>query len=386
MKKAFISVKAILITAIILWCGVLPVSGQTARAAEKEIILNYEDIPARVGAYNNTVRIGKLSLSEAQSALSQVRDANRDRRQQRESINEAIGETQDMIESGNLDDTALKEAQSLLSTLKQMADNLGSLSTSQLERTIEAVTLQNTQTINQLVNGARQLFIRVRQLQQNITLQQDKLKQAQLAAEINESLLAHGLRTPVALNEAQLQVSYAKTELTAQEHQLQVLLAQLRDYTGYKQGETLTLGEAPELDADFLADIDLEQDIEAALNANFALKLLHIDRVNADRTNAKRKIAIQIEQQEVTLRQAIKQKYDVLLETQAKLDLAATELSQARQQMKTAETTFKLGKISQNALDNKKTALTAKQIAWQNAVWTLVAEIEDYQAKINGLS
>jgi outer membrane protein TolC len=230
------------------------------------------------------------------------------------------------------------------------------------------------------------LFIRIRQSQLNLAQQQDKLKQAKQAADTASALLAHGLRAPITLSEAQLQVKYAQTELTAQERQLQVMLAQLRNYTGYKQEDIINLGDAPELDSDFLAAIDLEQDTEAAVSANFALKLLNIDRINADRTSAKRKIAIQIEQQEATIRQTVREKYDVLQEAQAKLDLAAAELAQAAQQLKTAEVNFKLGRISQKALDSKKTALAAKQTAWQNAALTLVSEIGDYQAKISGLS
>ena len=384
MKKAFF------IIAIILFCGAaLMGPGRETRAAwaaDKEIVLDYEDIEARVAAYNNTVRIGKISLSEAQNALSQARAANRDRREQRESLGEAISETKDMIESGALDDTALKEAQSLLSTLEQMSDSLRSQTTSQLERTIEAVTLQNAQTVGQLVNGARQLYIRACQLRSNIALQQDKLEQAELAVAKAETRLAHGLGTAAALSEAQLQVSSARTELAALKRQLQTMLAQLRDYAGYKEGETITLGEAPQLDADYLAKIDLESDIAAAVSANYALKLLNIDRINADRTSAKRKITIQIEQQEAATRQNIKEKYDLLLETQAKLDLSAAELKQAQNQLKTAETQFKLGRISQNTLDSKQAACEAKQTAWQNAALTLAAEIVDYQAKVGGLN
>jgi hypothetical protein len=39
------------------------------KVADKEVVLNLEDIEARVAGYNNTVRIGKLSLTEAQNAL-----------------------------------------------------------------------------------------------------------------------------------------------------------------------------------------------------------------------------------------------------------------------------------------------------------------------------
>jgi outer membrane protein TolC len=285
-----------------------------------------------------------------------------------------------------LDDTALKEAQSLLSSLEQIASSLGSQSTSQLERTIEAVTLQNAQSLEQLVNGAQQLFIRIKQMQLNIVLQQNKLKEAKLAVSKAETKLTHGLGTSASHAEAKLQESTAETELTVLKNQLQTMLTQLRDYTGYKNGEILTLGEVPEPAAEILAEIDIEADTEAAVAANYALKMLKIERVNASSATAKKKVDIQIEQQEAALRQNIQQKYAQLLETQAKLDLATAELRQAEQQLKTAETNFKLGKIPQNMLDSKKAALAAKQTAQQNAVLTMIAELEDYQSKINGLN
>ena len=382
MKKVVI----IIITLLLCGCSIFITANQTARAADQEITLNYEDIAARVAGYNSTVRIGKISLSEAQSALSQAQSANRDRREQRASLNEAISETTDMIENGALDDTALKEAQTLLSTLEQMSDSLRNQNTSQLERTIEAVTLQNAQSLDQLINGARQLFIRAWQLQLNINLQLSKVEQAKLEVGKAEIRLAHGLGTSAALSEAQLQVFSASTELAALERQLQVMLDQLRDYFGYKPETTVKLGEAPELDDDYLAEIDIEQDAAAAVSANFALKLLNIDRINANSSSAKRKITIQIEQQEAAVKQAVEQKYQVLLETQTKLDLAAAELAQAAQQLAAAQTHFDLGRIAKNTLDKQQATWEAKQTSWQNAVLALIAELEDYLAKVGGLS
>jgi outer membrane protein TolC len=383
--------RIIAVIGMMICCGALLLAADRPawaddKAVAKEVTLNFADIAARVAGYNNNVRICKLSLSEAQSALSQAQSANRDRRDQRSNINEAIGETKDMINSGTLGETDLKEAQSMLSSLEQLASSLKSQNTSQLERTIEAVTLQNAQSLGQLVNGTQQLFIRIRQLQNNIALKQSKLEQAQLAASKAKTKLAHGLGTQVALNEAQLQVSYARSELSAMEHQLQAMLAQLSVYAGYKQGEILLLGEEPALDLELLAAIDPKSGAEKAAGNNFALKLLKIDRVNANSTSAKKKIDIQIEQQEATVRQNITQKYDLLLETQAKLDLATAELRQAKQQLKTAETNFKLGKIAQSALDKQQANVADKQTAWQNAALTLVMEMGDYQAKLDGLN
>jgi len=381
MKKVFC------IITMVFCCGlILLAHGQAAWAADEVVMLNFEDIAARVADYNNTVRLGKLTLSEAQSALRLALAANRERREQRSEVKESINETKEMIASGTLDETQLREAQSLLSTMEQVASSLSTRNTSQLERTIEAVTLQNTQSLNQLVNGAHQLFIRAQQLRLNIVLQQSKLEQAEQAVSKAETRLAHGLGTPAALSEAKLQLSSARLELAVMENQARTMLAQLRDYTGYKQSDILSLGDMPEVKEGFLAAIDAESDAEIAVSANFALKLLNIDRLNATATSAKRKIAIQIEQQEAAVRQTVKQKYESLLETQAKLDLAAAELQQAEQQLKAAETNFKLGKIAQNALDKQKAAVEAKYTAWQNAVLTLAAEIGDYQAKIGGLN
>jgi len=86
------------------------------------------------------------------------------------------------------------------------------------------------------------------------------------------------------------------------------------------------------------------------------------------------------------VRQAVKLKYDVLLEAQAKLDFAAAELLQTEQQLIAAETNFKLGRIAQSTLNRQKAALEARQAAWQNAALTLELEIVDYRAIINGLS
>jgi len=375
-----------IIAIIMCCCAILLTQGQAARAADGSVTLEFTDIAARVAAHNNTVRIGKLSLSEAQNALRLAQTANRERREQRAPINEAIGETKEMINSGTLDETQLREAQSLLSTLEQVASSLSNRNTSQLERTVEAVALQNAQSLGQLVNGAQQLFIRAQQSQLNLALQQSKLEQAEQAVSKAEIRLSHGLGTPAALSEAQLQLHSTRLELAVMENQLRIMLAQLRDYTGYKQGETLSLGDMPELDGDFLATIDVESDAAAAVSANYALKLLNIDRINATATSAKNKITIQMEQQEATVRQNIKQKYDVLLEAQAKLELTVAELRQSEQQLKTAETNFKLGKIAQNALDKQKATLAAKQTAWRNAALTLVLEIGDYRAKVGGLN
>ena len=375
---------SIIIALILCLSSLLP--GRAAWAADKEIALDYEDIAARVERYNSTVRIGKLSLSEANNALDAAKQANRDRREQRESVDAAIGETQEMIASGTLDETQLKEAQSLLSTLGQLSDSLRSQNTSQLERTIEAVTLQNSQSLAQLVNGAQQQFIRAWQLRLNMDQQQNKLAQAEAVVKKAQIKLIHGLGTAVALAEAKLQVSSVKTELTAMEHQWQSMLTQLGNYTGYKQGEIVSLGEAPQLEEEVLAELDPLEDADEAVAANFALKLLRIDRINANSTSAKRKIDIQIEQQEATVRQNIKQKYDVLLEAQAKLELAEAELAQAARQLNTAQTNFKLGKISQSALDKVKDACAAKEASMQNAALTLILELGDYQAKVGGLN
>ena len=382
MKKSLFLITAILCYICLL---LLPEQGVWA-ADDKNVSLDYEDIAARVDRYNSTIRIGKLSLSEAKNALDVAKQANKDRRGQRDSVDSSIGETQDLINGGNLDETQLKEAQSLLSTLNQLSDSLRSQNTSQLERTIEAVTLQNAQSLAQLVNGAQQQFIRAWQLRLYIEQQQSKLAQAEAEVKKAQVKLNHGLGTAVALTEAKLQVSSAKTELTVMEHQWQSMLAQLENYTGYKLGEIIALGEVPELDKDVLTALHPLEDADKAIATNFALKLLRIDRINANSTSAKRKIDIQIEQQEATVRQNIKQKYDVLLETQTKLELAEAELQQNEHLLKIAENSFKLGKISQNALDKQITAYTTKKIAQQNAALTVVLELSDYLSKVNGLN
>ena len=378
--------KNIILCAIILCCGLLLAPGQAARAEDKEVSLEYEDIAARVERYNSTVRIGKISLSEAQSALSQAQDANRERRKQRESVEAAIDETKELISGGTLDETQLKEAQSLLSTLGQLSDSLRSQNTGQLERTIEAVTLQNAQSLAQLINGAEQQFIRAHQLQLSIEQQRSKLATAETELNKARVKLDHGLGTAKALAEAKLQVSSAKVELTALEHQWQSMLTQLGNYTGYRQGEIIALGEAPEVDEEVLAELDPLTDAEAAVGASYALKLLKIERINVNGSSAKRKIDIQIEQQEATVRQNIMLKFDILLEACAKLELAEAELDLSAQQLKTAEAYFELGKVSQSALDKQKAAYAAKEAALQNAALTLLLELTDYQAKVGGLN
>ncbi|MCL1975835.1 MAG: TolC family protein [Firmicutes bacterium] len=378
--------KHIIIIALILCLSSLLLPGRVAWATDKEITLDYQDIAARVEKYNSTMRISKLSLSEAQSALSTAKQSNREQRKQRDSVEAAIGETKELIVGGTLDETQLKEAQSLLSTLGQLSDSLRSQNTSQLERTIEAISLQNAQSLAQLINGAQQQFIRAWQLQLNIDQQQNKLKQAEAAVNIAKTKLDHGLGTTWALAEAKLQVSIAQTELTAMKNQWQNILTQLENYTGYPQGEIIALGEAPQLDEELLSKLQLLKNIESAVAANFSLKLLSIDRINASSTSAKKKIDIQIEQQQTTVRQNIKQKYDALKEAQAKLELAEAELQQNEQLLKIAENSFKLGKISQNALDMQKAAYTAKKIAQQNAALTVVLELSDYLSKVNGLN
>lgn len=265
-----------------------------------------------------------------------------------------------------------------------MSSSGGSISDTELR----TYNLQFRQAEAQIVKSVQSLFPSYYQLINN--LEQLKANRDLLQATHNAKMvqLSLGMCTQADVTEAENNVASLDYNITALQSQIITMKQEICKLIGKPYNTDIVLGEMPEVDFAYIRNMNLEKDIDTAIQNNYSVKMLQYKRndiSNGASYETKDTADNNLEVQRETVRSSVSQQYQTVLSNQNTLELEQKKLEQMKTTMQTAETKYNMGLMSNLEYESQKVNYTSQEIAVKNAELTLSDSIQAYQWYLKGL-
>ncbi len=246
---------------------------------------------------------------------------------------------------------------------------------------LRTYNLQFRQAEAQIVKSVQNLFPNYYQLINN--LEQLKANRKLLQTSYNAQMVQFslGMCTQTELNESE-------TNIAALESQILTMKQEICKLIGKPYNTDITLGEMPEADLAYIRNIDLNRDIDTAIENNYSVKVLQYKRddISSGASYETKDTADNnLEAQRETVRSTVSQQYQTILSNQNTWKLEQKKLEQMEITMQTAETKYNMGLMSNLEYENQKVNYISQEITVKNAELTLSDSIQTYQWYLQGL-
>ena len=236
-----------------------------------------------------------------------------------------------------------------------------------------------------LIVQTQALFASYHQVKASLAVLEKNVELAKIGVGTVERQLGLGMATQADLLNAQKSCRSLESTYTQTQASLETVRQQLCMMTGWKYNDQPEIREVPAADMTRISQMNLENDIPAALEQNYSLKankrsFKNMSSGSADWKNMERTIA----NQEETIRSGMKNLYNDVLLKQIALQLAQTALDTEAKAMSTANTKFQLNMISKTELLQKEASYAGKQADLEVANINLQQAINTYDWALKG--
>lgn len=345
-------------------------------AALRDDKLEYGEISKLVHEYNNTV---------LQNAIA-YRD---EKDKKRDDVAQDYYDTADNIYSNiqypDTDDAdyGSRMAAALNSQLKaeQMMER-GDESTEDSE----TIKMGYDQTENNLVKQAQELMIQYWSQYYSLDSLRQRKIQAERSYQSEQNRLSAGMSTQAKVLSAKEAVSSAEASILSGESNLEKTKESLCLMLGWSYGADVEIGELPEPDLEQIGTIDVESDIQVALEKNYSLRLTERRLSNA-RTD---KVRDTLEQTRKNQREAVsvnvKDSYTGLLLARSNYEQACQAFEMERISMDSAKRKLAAGTITANAYYGQEDAYLTAEVGVKTKKLELLNAFVDYEWAVNGLA
>ena len=272
---------------------------------------------------------------------------------------------------------ALRNEQQAKSLMEQGDENTDDQAT---------MRIQYDQAEAKLAKQAQGLMITYWTQYYNLDGQKARIEQAKLSYQSEQNRLAAGMSTQSKVLSAKESVSNAEAALVTAESNLASTKESLCLMLGWGYGADVKIAELAEPDQSKLAAIDVNADIQAALENSYAYRLTKKQLTNARTDSVKEKLTETEKNQRETISNSVKSAYDSLLLAQSNYEQAQSALALEEVSMKSADAKLAAGTITKNTYENQKASYTTAQVTAQTQKLSLLQAMVDYDWAVNGLA
>lgn len=272
---------------------------------------------------------------------------------------------------------ALRNEQQAKSLIEQGDENTDDQAT---------MRIQYDQAEAKLAKQAQGLMITYWTQYYNLDGQKARVEQAKLSYQSEQNRLAAGMSTQSKVLSAKESVSNAEAALVTAESNLASTKESLCLMLGWGYGADVEIAELAEPDQSKIAAIDVNADIQAALENSYAYCLTKKQLTNARTDSVKEKLSETEKNQRETISNSVKSAYDSLLLAQSGYEQAQSALTLQEVSMKSADAKLAAGTITKNTYESQKASYTTAQVTAQTQKLSLLQAMNDYDWAVNGLA
>lgn len=272
---------------------------------------------------------------------------------------------------------ALRNEQQAKSLMEQGDENTDDQAT---------MRLQYDQSEAKLAKQAQGLMLTYWTQYYNLDGQKVRIEQAKLSYQSEQNRLAAGMSTQSKVLSAKESVSNAEAALVTAESNLASTKESLCLMLGWGYGADVEIAELAEPDQSKIAAIDVNADIQTALENSYAYRLTKKQLTNARTDSVKEKLSETEKNQRETISNSVKSAYDSLLLAQSSYEQAQSALALQEVSMKSADAKLAAGTITKNTYENQKASYTTAQVTAQTQKLSLLQAMNDYDWAVNGLA
>ena len=272
---------------------------------------------------------------------------------------------------------ALRNEQQAKSLMEQGDENTDDQAT---------MRIQYDQAEAKLAKQAQGLMITYWTQYYNLDGQKARIEQAKLSYQSAQNRLAAGMSTQSRVLSAKESVSNAEAALVTAESNLASTKESLCLMLGWGYGADVEIAELAEPDQSKIAAIDVNADIQTALENSYAYRLTKKQLTNARTDSVKEKLTETEKNQRETISNSVKSAYDSLLLAQSNYEQAQSALALEEVSMKSADAKLAAGTITKNTYENQKASYTTAQVTAQTQKLSLLQAMVDYDWAVNGLA
>lgn len=272
---------------------------------------------------------------------------------------------------------ALRNEQQAKSLMEQGDENTDDQAT---------MRIQYDQAEAKLAKQAQGLMITYWTQYYNLDGQKARVEQAKLSYQSEQNRLAAGMSTQSKVLSAKESVSNAEAALVTAESNLASTKESLCLMLGWGYGADVEIAELAESDQSKIAAIDVNADIQAALENSYAYRLTKKQLTNARTDSVKEKLSETEKNQRETISNSVKSAYDSLLLAQSSYEQAQSALALQEVSMKSADAKLAAGTITKNTYESQKASYTTAQVTAQTQKLSLLQAMNDYDWAVNGLA
>ena len=246
--------------------------------------------------------------------------------------------------------------------------------------------IQYDQAEARLAKQAQGLMITYWTQYYNLDSQKARIEQAKNSYQSEQNRLAAGMSTQSKVLSAKESVSNAEAALVTAESNLASTKESLCLMLGWSYGADVEIAELPEPYQSKIAAIDVNADIQTALENSYAYRLIQKQLTNARTDTVKEKLTETEKNQKETISNSVKSAYDSLLLAQSNYEQAQSALALEEVSMKSANAKLAAGMITKNTYENQKASYTTAQVTAQTQKLSLLQAMNDYDWAVNGLA
>lgn len=272
---------------------------------------------------------------------------------------------------------ALRNEQQAKSLMEQGDENTDDQAT---------MRLQYDQSEAKLAKQAQGLMITYWTQYYNLDGQKARVEQAKLSYQSEQNRLAAGMSTQSKVLSAKESVSNAEAALVTAESNLASTKESLCLMLGWGYGADVEIAELAEPDQSKIAAIDVNADIQTALENSYVYRLTKKQLTNARTDSVKEKLSETEKNQRETISNSVKSAYDSLLLAQSGYEQAQSALTLQEVSMKSADAKLAAGTITKNTYESQKASYTTAQVTARTQKLSLLQAMDDYDWAVNGLA
>ena len=272
---------------------------------------------------------------------------------------------------------ALRNEQQAKSLMEQGDENTDDQAT---------MRIQYDQAEAKLAKQAQGLMITYWTQYYNLDGQKARIEQAKLSYQSEQNRLAAGMSTQSKVLSAKESVSNAEAALVTAESNLASTKESLCLMLGWGYGADVKIAELAEPDQSKIVAIDVNADIQTALENSYAYRLTKKQLTNARTDSVKEKLTETEKNQRETISNSVKSAYDSLLLAQSSYEQAQSALALQEVSMKSADAKLAAGTITKNTYESQKASYTTAQVTAQTQKLSLLQAMNDYDWAVNGLA
>lgn len=269
--------------------------------------------------------------------------------------------------------------------LQTQADSLREQAEDNLEDS-RTYLLKNQQEADSLALSARQKFITYYRKQ----IELESAKETKKDLENDYALLLSKRQAGTATED---QVLSASESVMEQEKTVTKLSWEAEDtrqslivMLGWNGSDQPEIGELPEITGSEMDGIDLEADLETAVNSNFTLKINELKLDNASAPDTRDSLERTIESNRKQIRVSVNNSWQSLNTARLTMEQAVEDEAAEERNMELAEQKWSAGMITKYEYEAARNTLKQKQYTAEMAKLDFLTALETYRADVKGLA